>query len=114
MEAIAKISTSKAAVRDVRDNIERHHECFETAKPKSYDVSEALCIPRVCGTQFHHMLTYLLTTYYRRTASFQLVAYLLLELDSRFCVHQQVAVRGIYLVPPVIVTVLVEEALYKF
>ena len=112
IQAVSEISHVKAALCDVRDNIEVHHsEWFSTVEQLCANVGIQPSLPRVCGRQRHRSNVPAETPseYYRRNLSIPVLDHLLSELDTRFTTHQQTALQGLNLIPSVLVTKSVEE-----
>ena len=63
-------------------------------------------LPRRCGQQTHrsNIPGDSPSAYYKRTISIPLLDHLLSEFNSRFTAHQQAALRGMALIPSILVT----------
>ena len=78
-----------------------HHQCFEVVKKMADMVGTDVALPRICGRQRHHDNVEATTPliYYRRVITIPMLDHILMELDSRFKAHQTTALKGLILVP---------------
>ena len=112
IQAVSEVNTVKAALRDVRENIEVHHsEWFGKVEQACAGVGIQPSLPRVCGRQCHRSNVPAQTPseYYRRNLSVPVLDHLVSELETRFTTHQQTALQGLCLIPSVLVSKSVDE-----
>ena len=112
VQAVSEINNVKATLQDVRNNIEKYHdEWFADVESMCDSVGVELSLPRLCGRQRHrpNVPAQSPSDYFRRTISIPIVDHLLSEMERRFDHHQQTALKGLYLVPSVLVGKTLEE-----
>ena len=106
IEAVKEINSVKAALQNARDKIDTYHcQCFDTVKEICNGIGMEASLPRRCGRQIYRSNVPADTPsdYYRRCISVPLLDHLLLEMESRFSIHQQTALLGLSLIPSILV-----------
>ena len=112
VEAVKDIGSVKAALNNVRSNIDEHHNSwFQKVQQMCSEVDVEPSLPRRCGRQIHrsNMPADTPSSFYCRSVSIPLLDHLLSEIESRFTTHQQTALLGLSLVPSVMVNISLEE-----
>ena len=92
--------------------IEVHHsEWFSWVEQVRADVGIEPSLPQVCGRHCHRSNAPAQTPseYYRTNLSIPVFDQFLSELDSCFTTHQQTALKGLYLIPSVLVSKSVDD-----
>ena len=116
MEAILGIDVLCDTLQSVRDDVDTHyrHRMDETKKMWEYNGVE-LCIPRLCGRQQHRDNVPAGTPdeYYKRNLTIPLLDHVLMEVKSRFSIHQQSATYGVGFVAATMVLMEQAEILQK-
>ncbi len=112
IEAVDEIHTVQRALQSVRNEVDSHHnEWFKIVEDMCLKVGTQPMLPRVCGRQQHRMNLPSNTPseYFKRSISIPLLDHILSELHSRFSSHNQMALKGMCLIPSVMVTLTKEE-----
>ena len=107
VESVKEISSVKAALHDVRDNITPYHsQWFKNIEQMLASVGEEPSLPRRCGRQFHRSNVPAdgPCEYYCRCISIPVLDHLLSEMETCFSSHQQTALLGLSMVPSVLVS----------
>ena len=102
VESVKEISSVKAALQDVRDNITTYHsQWFKKIEEILASVGEEPNLPRRCGRQCHcsNVPADTPCEYYYRCISIPVLDHLLSEMETRFSSHQQTALLGLSMVP---------------
>ena len=115
-EAISGIDVLCDTLQSVRDDENTHH-CrwmYETKK-MCEDIRVELCIPRLCGRQQHrdNVPSGTPDEYYKPNLGIPLLDHVLMEMKSRFSIHQQSATHGLCVVPATMVLMEQAEVLQK-
>ena len=117
VEATSGIDVLCDTVQNVRDNVDTHHRrrMDKTKKMCEY-IGVELSIPRFCGRQQHRNNVPAGTPdeYYKRNLTIPLLDHVLLEMKSRFSIHQQSATCALDFVPATTVLMEQAEVLQKF
>ena len=103
-------------LQDLRENVERYHDqWFAEVEELSTAIGKEPSLPRLCGRQTHcsNIPSQTPKEYYRLTITIPLLDHMLSEMASRFSKHQQTAVTGLLLVPSILVTNSLTEAMSK-
>ena len=107
VQAVSEINTLTSSLKQVRESVDSYHNrWFDTISEMCHEVGTTPSLPRIVGRQRHRANTPASnpSEYYRRTITIPVLDHLLSEIDRRFSVHQKTALKGLYLVPSVLVT----------
>ena len=102
VEAISGIDLLCDTLQSVRDDVDTHHcRWMDEAKKMCEVIGVELCIPRFCGRQQHRDNVPAETPdeYYKRNLTIPLLDHVLMEMKSRFSIHQQSATYDLCFVP---------------
>ena len=116
VEAISGINVLCDTLQSVRDDVDtRHCRWMDETKKMCEDIGVELCIPRLCGRQQHRDNVPAETPdeYYKRYLTILLLYHVLMEMKSRFSIHQQSATYDLCFVPATMVLMEQAEALHK-
>ena len=105
VQAVSEVKNVIATLRDVRDNVERHHnEWFIEVGKMCNGIDTTPSMPRLCSRQCHLPKLLLPPIPLNcRTITIPVLDHLLVELEKRFDTHQRTALLGFYLVPSLLV-----------
>ena len=114
VEAAAKINDIKSALRDVRENIDSHHnQWFSSVEQMCASFGIQPSLPRLCGCQRHRSNTPAQepSEYYSRTITVPILDHLLSDLDTDFSSYTSAnsSIYGLFLLPSVLATKKLEE-----
>ena len=116
VESVKEISSVKAALQDVRNNISAYHsQWYKKIEEMLASIGEEPGLPRRCGRQCHRSNVPADTPceYYCRCISIPVLDHFLSEMESCFSSHQQTALLGLSIVPSVLVSLPTEEYAIK-
>ena len=116
VKAISGIDVLCDTLQSVRDDVDTHHcRWMDETKKMCEDTRIELCIPRLCGRQQHrdNIPAETPDEYYKRNLTIPLLDHVLMEMKSRFSIHQQSGTYGLYFVPATMVLMEQEKVLQK-
>ena len=116
VEAISDIDVLCDTLQSVRDDVDTHHcRWMDETKKVCEDIGVELCIPRLYGKQQQRDNVPAGTPdeYYKRNLTIPLLDHVLMEMKSRFSIHQRSATYGLCFVPATMVLMEQAEVLQK-
>ena len=116
VKAISGIDVLCDTLQSVRDDVYTHHcRWMDETKKMCEDIGIELCIPILCGRQQHRDNVPAGTPdeYYKQNLTIPLLDHVLMEMKSRFSIHQQSATHGLCFVPATMVLMEQAEVLQK-
>ena len=114
MKAISGIDVLCDTLQSVQDDVDTHHcRWMDETKKMCKNIGVELCIPRLYGRQQHrdNVPSGTPDEYYKRNLA--LLDHVLMDMKSRFSIHQQSATYGLCFVPATMVLREQAEALQK-
>ena len=105
--AVREVDIVTATLRNIRGSIDSHHcKWWSAIEGMCKIVSTTPVLPRRCGRQMHrdNVPAETPSEYYRRTISIPMLDHFIAEMETRFSTHQQTALRGLSLVPSVMLS----------
>ena len=114
MKAISGIDVLCDTLLSVQDDVDTHHcRWMDETKKMCKNIGVELCIPRLYGRQQHrdNVPSGTPDEYYKRNLA--LLDHVLMDMKSRFSIHQQSATYGLCFVPATMVLREQAEALQK-
>ena len=116
VDAISSIDVLCDTLQSVRDDVDTYHcRWMDETKKMCEDIGVQLCIPRLGGRQQHRDNVPAGTPdeYYKRNLTIPLLDHVVMEMKSRFSIHQQSATYGLCFVPATMVLIEQAEVLQK-
>ena len=116
VDAISSIDVLCDTLQSVRNDVDTYHcRWMDETKKMCEDIGVELCIPRLGGRQQHRDNVPAGTPdeYYKRNLTIPLLDHVVMEMKSRFSIHQQSATYGLCFVPATMVLMEQAEVLQK-